>query len=130
MDTRTKILGAEAALEAARRVRARGSRLKVVTGYFDPLLAAHARRLREIAGNDGVVMVAVTDPPRPILPGAARAELVAALSVVDYVILADEAGLGELLGRLGADEVFREEAADERRTQELIRHVHSRRETA
>ena len=127
MDTRAKILSAGAAEEAALRVRREGRRLAVVAGHFDPLLAAHARRLAAVARDGQVLLVAVSDPPRPILSAAARAELVAALGMVDYVMLAGTAALGEVLGRLEADEVFCEEAADRGRAQELIRHVHSRR---
>ena len=47
-------------------------------------------------------MVVVTDPPRPILPARARAELVAALAVVDYVVLSEEERLEDLLARLEA----------------------------
>jgi len=92
----------------------------VVTGYFDPLLAAHARRLAEIAEPGGVLMAVVTEPERPILPTRARAELVAALAVVDYVLPAGPAS------QLEADRIFREEGADLRRTQELVARVHQR----
>ena len=50
-----------------------------------------------------------------MLSARARAELVAGLRVVDYVMLG---------GTIAADEVFHEEAADLRRTQELAQHVH------
>lgn len=98
--------------------------MKLVTGCFDPLLAGHARRLGEIARSEGALFVAVLDPVQPILPARARAELVAALGVVDYVVLAGEAP--DLLERLQPDAVFREEAADARRTQDLLRGIRSR----
>lgn len=129
MDTRTKIVTPELAEQAARRSRANGTPVRVVTGFFDPLLAAHARRLQEIARRGGVLIVIVTDPARPILAGPARAELVAALAVVDYVVLADRP-IPEILRRVEADEVIRAEAEDERRTLELMRHVHSRSQPA
>jgi bifunctional ADP-heptose synthase (sugar kinase/adenylyltransferase) len=96
-----------------------------VTGFFDPLLAAHARRLEEIARRGGALLVAIQDPPRPLLVAQARAELVAALAVVDYVILAGTPAPG-LAESIEADAVFHEEAADQCRTQELIQHVHDR----
>jgi bifunctional ADP-heptose synthase (sugar kinase/adenylyltransferase) len=120
VDTRGKILSEDAALAVA---RASGPRLKVVSGFFDPLLADHARRLAEIAGWDNTLMVLVTSPPDPILPARARAEMVAALAVVSYVVIGGE----WLLARLAGHEVIREEEADRRRTEELIRHVQSRR---
>jgi hypothetical protein len=57
-----------------------------VIGHFDPLLAAHARRLQELAVPGTILVVAVSDPPDPLLPAGARAELVAALAAVDYVV--------------------------------------------
>ncbi len=126
MDTRTKVIGAEAAFEAARRVRASGKRVKLVTGYFDPLLAAHARRLREFADPGSALFVAICEPAHPILPARARAELVAALAMVDYVILAEAPASDGFPDGLEPDETEREEAVDERLTEDLIRHVQSR----
>ncbi len=118
MDSRTKILDASGAAAAADRARRAGKTVKLVSGTFDPLLAAHARRLRMIARDGAVLFVAVLDPPRPLLPGRARAELVAALEVVDYVVLGDVP--------LAADEVYRDQAGDARRTEDLIRNVQTR----
>jgi bifunctional ADP-heptose synthase (sugar kinase/adenylyltransferase) len=115
VDTRKKIIAAEAAPDIALQCRAAGKAVILVTGFFDPLLAAHARRLEEIARAGGALFVAVQDPARPLLSAQARAELVAGLRVVDYVILG---------GTIAADAVFHEEAADQRRTQELAQHVH------
>ncbi|BDC52240.1 hypothetical protein F183_A45550 [Bryobacterales bacterium F-183] len=75
MDSRTKI-GASLPEDA-----------HVVRGYFDPLLAEHARRL---ATCPRPLAVIVADPPSPLLPREARQLLVAALGCVD-VVLADEA---------------------------------------
>jgi bifunctional ADP-heptose synthase (sugar kinase/adenylyltransferase) len=96
----------------------------VVTGHFDPLLARHARRLNEIAEPGGVLVTVVTESARPILEAKARAELVAALEMVDYVVVAEGPALEELLGGLQADRIFREEAADQRRAQDLIAQIH------
>jgi bifunctional ADP-heptose synthase (sugar kinase/adenylyltransferase) len=114
VDTRTKILSPA----EAESLRARAARLKVVTGYFDPLLAAHARRLAELKQPGETLLVVVTEPEHPLLAAAARAELAAALAVVDCVMLAG-ADLPRLLETLRPDELIREEAADERRKQEL-----------
>jgi hypothetical protein len=115
VDTRTKVLGLEAAREAAARARREGKRVRLVTGYFDPLVAEHARNLE--AGEGAVLFAVVADPPQPILPAPARAELVAALRNVDYVVPG---------GAVEADETLHREADDERLTRELIRHVHGR----
>jgi len=60
---------------------------KVIAGYFDPLHAGHTRRLRELCRNGERIIVAVDDPPEAILPARARAELVAALDCVAYVLV-------------------------------------------
>ena len=61
----------------------------LVSGWFDPLLAVHAARIDEIP-EQFAVAVQIVDPPDPLLPARARAELVAALRRVELVIL-DEA---------------------------------------
>jgi bifunctional ADP-heptose synthase (sugar kinase/adenylyltransferase) len=93
-------------------------------GQFDPLVADHARRLREIAAPDGAVFAVVCASERPILPARARAELVAALGMVDYVILPDETSCGDAAEFLRPEELYREQDADLRRTRDLILHVH------
>ena len=86
MDTRENRRCPEAA-----RLAAEGA--TVVSGYFDPLLASHARRLAGLK-RGAKLMVADRDPPQPILPARARAELVASLRVVDYVVEAGATASG------------------------------------
>lgn len=124
MDTRTKIVDWPAA-ECTLRERAEKNPLKVVVGYFDPLLAAHAARLEEIAGA-GKLIVLVASPARPLLPAKARAELVAALGVVEQVVIAPAAALQEMLRPVPVEALVLEQAADAARTTELIRRVHAR----
>ena len=66
-----------------------GREVSHVSAHFDPLLAEHARRLRKEATAGRVLVAEVTNPEHPLLPQRARAELVAALADVDYVVLAD-----------------------------------------
>ena len=122
MDTRTKILS----WDEAKHLLAPSAQAQVVIGHFDPLLAAHARRLRELAVSGRPLIAVVTDPPQPLLPQRARAELVAALVVVDHVILAPTAA--PLLFPDGIRPI-REEARDAERTRDLIQHVHRRQGT-
>jgi hypothetical protein len=79
LDTRTKIVDAT---EAARVAQAGAT---VVSGYFDPMVASHAERLTALKRDGEPLLVLISTPPDPILPAAARAQLVAGLSVVDYV---------------------------------------------
>ena len=116
MDTRTKIVPPA----ETRRLAAAGA--LVVSGFFDPLLASHAERLAEIKRDaikrEGApLLVLIADPEDAILPARARAELVAGLSVVDYVA---EPAPGN------AEPRFRLEQEDRRRREELIERVHAR----
>ncbi len=113
MDTRTKIVS------AAEAVRIAASGAIVVTGYFDPLLAAHAERLAGLKRGGLPLMAAIADPENPILPTRARAELVAGLAVVDYVVESAN-GLAPGLRKL------RLEQEDEARLEDLIERVHAR----
>ena len=82
LDTRTKIVSEE---DARRRLE--GQAAQWVAGHFDPLLAEHVRWLKECSSPDRRLIVEVTNPARPLLAQRARAELVAALGMVDYVVL-------------------------------------------
>jgi bifunctional ADP-heptose synthase (sugar kinase/adenylyltransferase) len=84
LDTRTKILTAEEA-----RQRLDQQPVCWVSGHFDPLLAEHVRRLKSFATGGKLLVVEVTNPLQPLLAQQARAELVAALAVVDHVVLSD-----------------------------------------
>ena len=123
MDTREKIIEPARAREIARE---QGSRLTLVTGYFDVLRTSHIQRLRQMAEAGKGLMVVVLDPPQPILSRRARAELVAALAMVDYVVPAGQDGLDDLLNAFPADAIAREEVSDLPRTQELTAHVQRR----
>lgn len=124
MDTRTKIITAE---EAA--ALAHGDRPAVlVTGPFDVLLAAHVREVGRVRAGlpDAVLVVALTTPEQPVLDARARAEMVAALEVVDYVVSLEDQQMGSLLAAFQAEHIVRLEAAHEQRRRELIQHVHRR----
>ena len=121
MDTRNKIFTTADAV-AALRLRSADSPLTVMTGYFDPLLAAHARRLNELAASAGKLIVVLENPERPILPQRARAELVAALKSVAYVVLAERSA-EEFLSNIPKAGIVREGEADTRRAEDFIRHV-------
>lgn len=122
MDTRSKILTPECAQEAPAPV-------VLATGTFDVLRAAHARELAAIRAQIGpaaTLVVGILPGGRQWLSARARAELVAALRVVDYVVIAAGREAEEWIALLRPAEVVRLEADDARHTQELIRHVHQR----
>jgi len=114
-------------VEQARALRFNGP--VVVTGYFDLLRAVHARELEETRRRTaaGTLVVAVMPWVEAYQSQRARAEMAAALRVVDYVVLIDQdADLAALYDALHPIEVVRMEMADARRNRELIEHVRRR----
>lgn len=126
IDTREKILSWQEACRRVERHLAGAEPLRIVTGHFDPLLAVHARMLEEIAASDGRPGVLITDPPDPLLPAEARAVLVAALGAVEWVALAPEGGLAELLDRIPRTRLLRAEAEHLAIREEFMRRVRAR----
>jgi rfaE bifunctional protein nucleotidyltransferase chain/domain len=98
-----------AAVSADRRA---GRRIAFANGCFDILHVGHVRYLEGAAREGDRLVVAINDDDsvralkgegRPILPAAARAELVAALRSVDYVVLFPERTVERLLLQLKPD---------------------------
>ena len=117
MDTRNKIL----TLDAARQLP-RGT-LTLVTGYFD---AMRAIDVRDLAGLDRPLAAAVLPLEGELMPQRARAEMVAALRVIDYVLTPNERDLDALFECLAPRTLVRLEALHTARIRELIQHVHGR----
>jgi hypothetical protein len=114
MDTRNKIVN------AAQAAKDPGG---LVRGYFDPLCVAHVRRLEAFAdAGGGPVTILLDSPPQPLLPVAARAELLAALHVVKQVVVA-EGSVPEVFRSLA---IADESSADLVRVQDLMEHVKRR----
>jgi len=92
----------------------RGKRMRLVlaNGCFDLLHVGHVRFL-EAARQQGDVLVvgvnsdravkALKGPGRPLLPAAARAQLVAAIEAVDYVVVFDDLTAEGILRELRPD---------------------------
>ena len=100
MDTRTKILGSAEAASAVSSVAATGKCIVVARGSFEVLRAEHCRLLAEAKrqGTHLVVVVHDDHEPRPkVLQAASRAQMMAALAVVDHVVVCDEAGVEALI---------------------------------
>lgn len=105
---------------------AAGKRAAIVTGYFDPLQVDHARRLNMIRASHDCIVVLLADPPNPVLDSRSRAQLVASLGMIDYVVLPQECASSANFERTSDISVYGEEAADESRFECLVRHVHER----
>jgi rfaE bifunctional protein nucleotidyltransferase chain/domain len=97
---------------AVARERAAGRTVAFANGCFDLLHVGHVRYLRAAAAEADRLIVAVNDDSsvaglkgagRPILPAPERAELVAALRGVDYVVIFGDADVERLLLLLKPD---------------------------
>jgi bifunctional ADP-heptose synthase (sugar kinase/adenylyltransferase) len=84
LDTRTKIVPLN---EIEERLQSRAA--SWISGHFDPLLAEHVGKLEQAREPGRLLVVEVTNPAQPLLLQRARAELVAALSMVDFVVLGE-----------------------------------------
>ena len=94
------------------RERAAGRTIAFANGCFDILHVGHVRYLESAAREADVLVVALNDDDsvrqlkgdgRPILPAADRAELVAALRSVDFVVIFPEPTVTPLLEALHPD---------------------------
>ena len=99
-------------MRRAEAERAAGRAIAFANGCFDLLHVGHIRYLESAAREADVLVVAVNDDDsvkrlkgagRPILAAADRAELVAALRCVDYVVIFPEPTVGPLLDSLRPD---------------------------
>jgi rfaE bifunctional protein nucleotidyltransferase chain/domain len=112
MNTREKVLSLEALAGQLAAERARGRSIVLANGCFDLLHPGHVRFLEGARREGDVLVVAINSdasernlkgPGRPVLPAEARAQLVAAVAVVDYVLVFEETDVGALLERLRPD---------------------------
>lgn len=112
MNTRAKILGREELVTRLAEHRRRGERIVLANGCFDLLHVGHVRYLEGARREGDILVVAVNSdaserrqkgPARPVLPERARAELVAALAAVDYVLIFGEPDVEGLLEALQPD---------------------------
>jgi D-glycero-beta-D-manno-heptose 1-phosphate adenylyltransferase len=101
-----QVLSREELVEHVARNRARGLTHAFANGGFDLLHVGHVRYLEAARREADRLIVALNDdesvrrhkgPHRPILPANDRAELVAALRAVDYVVIFTEPTVAPLL---------------------------------
>jgi rfaE bifunctional protein nucleotidyltransferase chain/domain len=99
-------------IDAIARDRAAGRTVAFANGCFDLLHAGHVRYLQGAAAEADRLIVAINDdrsvaalkgPGRPILPATDRAELVAGLRCVDYVVVFGDQTVERLLLLLKPD---------------------------
>ncbi len=101
--------------ELRRRVAeltAKGKKIAFANGHFDVLHVGHLRYLRAARAEGDALVVGINDdasvarlkgPGRPIVPAAERAELLAALEPVDFVVVFEGDTPAPLLADLRPD---------------------------
>ena len=91
-----RIIPRDKVRELGDRLRREGRRIAFANGCFDLLHVGHVRYLEAARAEGDVLVVGLNadeavrahkGPGRPLLPAEARAELVAALAAVDYVVI-------------------------------------------
>ena len=95
-----KIVTKEQLVEHLQALRARGSRIVFTNGCFDLMHVGHTRYLQAAKALGDFLVVGVNSdesvrsldkaPDRPIVPEAQRAEVLAALGCVDFVVVFSE----------------------------------------
>lgn len=109
---KAKILTTEQMLEERRRLREAGARLVFTNGVFDLLHVGHVRYLAQARALGDALVVAINSdrsvrelkgPERPVFPEDDRAELMAALRNVDYVVIFDNVSPRGLISQLLPD---------------------------
>jgi D-glycero-beta-D-manno-heptose 1-phosphate adenylyltransferase len=90
------VLSQSQLIDAVARERAQGRTIVLANGCFDLLHVGHVRYLQAAAAEGDRLVVAINDDPsaaalkgpgRPVIPASDRAELVAGLRGVDYVVV-------------------------------------------
>lgn len=96
---RSKLKSLSEVAEIAAQARQKGQSVVFTNGCFDLLHRGHVHILREARASGDLLIVGINSdtsvrsikgPLRPILPQSDRIELIAAMEMVDYVVLFDE----------------------------------------
>src|SRR5881275_839903 len=107
-----KIVGLEELSERSEQLRAAGKKLVATNGCFDLLHVGHVRYLQAARALGDLLIVGLNSdasvraykgPGRPLVPQDERAELLAALRCVDYVVIFDEPTASALVSALQPD---------------------------
>jgi len=107
-----EVLSRDALLARVNKLRKEGRTIAFANGCFDLLHVGHVRYLEAAAAEADILVVALNDDEstrrlkgegRPILSAEHRAELVAALRAVDYVVIFPERTVAPLLEALRPD---------------------------
>ncbi len=109
---KAKILSMEEMLKERELLRVAGARLVFTNGVFDLLHVGHVRYLAQARALGDALVVAINSdrtvrelkgPKRPVFVEAERAEILAALRHVDYVVIFDDISPRSLIKHLLPD---------------------------
>ncbi len=114
MDTMSEpVLAEKDLIDVLAQARAKGQRIVFTNGCFDLMHVGHTRYLQAAKSLGDLLVVGVNSDAsvrsldkaadRPIVPDSQRAEVVAALRSVDYVIIFSESDPGRLIAALQPD---------------------------
>jgi len=112
LNTQSKILNRTQLRQRVEEWRRAGERITLANGNFDLLHVGHVRYLRGAKALGGKVVVAINSDDsvralkgegRPIMPESERAEIVAALSDVDAVVIFPELDVREIIREVRPD---------------------------
>jgi rfaE bifunctional protein nucleotidyltransferase chain/domain len=107
-----RVLSESELVDAVADDRAAGRTIAFANGCFDLLHVGHVRYLQGAAAEADRLIVAVNEdaavarlkgPGRPAMPASERAEIVAAMGVVDYVVTFADDTVERLLRRIHPD---------------------------
>lgn len=107
-----EILTVDELAERVKALKAAGRTVAFANGHFDLLHVGHLRYLQSARAEADALIVAINDddsvarlkgPERPIVPAAERAELLAALAPVDFVVVFPGDSPAPLLAKLQPD---------------------------
>jgi D-beta-D-heptose 7-phosphate kinase/D-beta-D-heptose 1-phosphate adenosyltransferase len=123
-----KILSLEHLDATLDRLRTAGKRIAMTNGCFDLLHPGHVASLAEARKQGDCLLVAVNSdrsvreikgPGRPVIDERGRAEMLAALACVDYVVVFDEASVAGLVERVQPDVLVK---SDQYATEQVVGH--------
>ena len=107
-----RVLSESELVAAVARDRAAGRRIALANGCFDLVHVGHVRYLQGAAAEAHRLIVAVNEdasvarlkgPGRPRMPASERAEIVAAIGIVDHVVIFADDTVERLLRRIRPD---------------------------
>jgi D-glycero-beta-D-manno-heptose 1-phosphate adenylyltransferase len=107
--TPDKVLALDEAVDRVQELKRQGRIVVFTNGCFDLLHPGHTRYLAEARALGDVLVVAVNSdrtvrelkgPGRPVVPEEERAEVLAALRLVDYVTIFDDLTPREVIARM------------------------------